>query len=84
MDNNFSVDELVAEASAVGWFDGVAAAVWVAVHEVRMQDTHVRRVHLRHQAMRLEPDFGVNPMRASRMKDPSEERGWRLRRAHCC
>jgi hypothetical protein len=36
MDNYFSIDELIAEASTVRWFDCIVAAVRIAMHEVRV------------------------------------------------
>lgn len=70
MDHDFPIDQFIAEAPTLRWFDGITAGMRIPVHEVRMQNAHVRRMHLRYQAMRREPDFGVNAMRASRVENP--------------
>jgi hypothetical protein len=48
-----------------------------------MQDAHVRLMHLHHQAMGLEPDFCVNPMRTSGVEDAAEDMTRSVRSAHC-
>lgn len=42
------------------------------MHEVRTQDAHLRRMHPRYQAMRLEADVGVDAMWSARLEDPSK------------
>ena len=82
-DHDFPVDQFIAEASTLRRLDGVSAGVRITVHEAGMQDTQVRPMHLRDQAMWLKPDFGVNPMGTSGVQDAIEERGGRRRRAKC-
>ena len=82
-DHDFPVDQFIAEASTLRRLDGVSAGVRITMHEAGMQDTQVRPMHLRDQAMWLKPDFGVNPMRTSGVEDSIEERGRSRRRAKC-
>jgi hypothetical protein len=79
MGHDFSVDQFIAEASTLRWLDCIAAGVRIPVHEMSMQDAQVRLMHLRDQAMGLEPDFGVNPMRASGMEDSAKAMARSLR-----
>jgi hypothetical protein len=72
VDHNFPIDQFIAEASTLRWFDGITAGMRVSVHKVRIQDAHVRLMHPRYQAMRLELDFGVDPMRTSRVEQASK------------
>ena len=73
--HDFPVDQFIAKASALRWFDGIAADVRITVYKVGMQDTDMRPMHLCNQAMWLEPDFGVNPMGTSGVEDSIKERG---------
>jgi len=82
-DHDFPVDQFIAETSTLRRLDGVSAGVRITVHEVGMQDTRVRPMHLRDQAMWLEPDFGVNPMGTSGVEDSIEKRGRSSRCAKC-
>ncbi|GLQ46033.1 hypothetical protein GCM10007862_10840 [Dyella lipolytica] len=72
VDHDLTIHQFIAKASTLRWFDGITAGVRIPVHEMRMQNAHVRLMHLRYQAMRLEPDFGVNAMRASRVENSSK------------
>jgi hypothetical protein len=82
-DHDFSVDQFIAEAPALRRLDDIAAGVRIPMHEMSVQDAHVRLMYLRYQAMWLEPDFGVNAMRAFRVQDSSEEMAWRVGGAQC-
>lgn len=73
VDHDFPVNQFIAKPPAGGRFDGIAATVRIPMHEMGMQNAHVRLMHLRNQAMGLEPDFCVNPMWASGVKDSPEE-----------
>jgi len=79
MNHDFPIDQLIAEASALRRFDGIAASVRIPVHEVGMQHADVRPMHLGDQAMRLEPDFGVNAVRTACVQNAIEERSRRCR-----
>lgn len=48
--------------------------MWIAVHEMGMQNTRMRPVHLRDYAMWLEADFGVNAVWTSGVEDTIKER----------
>lgn len=72
VDHNFPVNQLIAETTAGGWLNGIAAAVWIPMHEMRVQDAQVRLMHLCDQAMGLEPNFRVNAMWPASAENPSE------------
>jgi len=81
MDHDFPIDQFIAEASTLRRVDRITAAMWVAVHKMRMQNARVRFMHPRDQAMRLEADFGVDAMRTTRVEDACEGRTRRRRGA---
>ena len=82
-DDDFPVDQFIAKMSALRCFDRVMARVRITVHEVGMQDTDVRSMHLRDQAMWFKSEFCVNPMGTSGVQDPIKERGRRRWCAKC-
>src|SRR5581483_9489407 len=79
MDHDFAAHQLVAEAPTLWRLDGVAAGVWVPMHEVGMQDAHMGLMYLDDQAMWRKADIGRNPVRAARMEDALENRSRRVR-----
>jgi hypothetical protein len=81
--HDFTIDHFIAKMSALRSFDRVVAGVRVAVHEVGMQDTHVRSMHLRDQAMWLEPEVCVNTVRTSGVENPVKERSRRCANCAC-
>jgi len=84
MNHDFPVNQFIAQASALRRIDGVVAGVWIAVHEMSMQNTGMRPVHLRDYAMWLEPDVGVDPVWTSSMEDAIKERRRSRRGAQRC
>jgi len=83
VNHDFPIDQFVAKASALRWFDGVAADVRITVDQVSMQDTDVEPMDLRNQAMWLEPDVGVDPMGTSGVEDAIKKRSWSRRCTKC-
>ena len=82
-DDDFSVHQFVAKMSALRRFDRVVADMRIAVDKVGVQDTGSRPMHLRNQAMRLKPDFCVDTVRASGVKNPVKERSRRCANCAC-
>ena len=81
--HDFTVDQFIAKMPALRRFDRVVASVWITVHEVGMQDTRVRTMYLRDQAMWFKPQLCINPMRTFGVQDAIKERSRSCRCAKC-
>ena len=72
--HDFPIDQFIAKASPLRWFDGVTADMRIAVDQVSTQNTGAKSMHLGNQAMWLEPDFGVDAVGAMGVEYAVKER----------